>query len=1675
MSKKQPQYNRLKTLFDGLDGQNQSTDAVLTRVQVAVPALPLVGWTWELDSEGNFIACSDELIGCLGVQPGDFIGRPMRTYRLNPQSVSCMAEVLDHPNYPAETVVQYRHNRGNWVPVRIHVLSGPGTGNPERKWRGFAQTLPADEPSCTDGVVPVKQPPPVHEESPNLPETPRIKTKTKKQTGSLLTVSQSLIHGISVNAFGQTQADHPITSAGMSSLALQELTASPSSSGQPASLAVPFHAGEFGDMLLEVVDDLQDRKWTEDERQMANEVAGQLALALENARLYLAAQQELSDRVRAEEVILHRNQDLATLNRIGQRLSGLISRSDVYNLLFEFVGQVLDNRSFYIGMYDRHRQTLTFPIYREDGLLVQVPDRPLSNELVDHVINTRASLLLSEDVGKRLVEMGVILPPRTPAALMAIPIVASDSYSGALVIQNFDPSNTAQFDPAHLELLSTVAAQAGTALENSRLFEQMQEAMRAIENRERYQGGVAQAAGSLSEFGSQSLGDVLKYLGHAAQASRVYLLQYVAADHGSTWKLVEDWTSPMVAYLFDRSKIHNVAFDIFAGLINDLRINGWQEIQAARDMSAAGTFLRSQNLQTSLVLAVQMKGPMPALLVFDQIDRERQWLNDEINILRVAADAIANTYIREDLLNQLQLNLDETESLYEASNHLVLAADYQEMLSAVINGVKASGLNRAILLNFETDAFAKLIQMTVQGNWYSGYGTPPPPVGSIYPIDIYGSFLQTPNPIFIENISGAMLDEALHQSFLDQNTRSLAVLPMWSGKRQIGALLLAGEQNHLYTGRETRTLPPLADQLTISVENMRLFEQTQTALAETALLYNISSSIAQAQTADDMVRLVVDTVMPRGADKAALMLTNLSPENEILDIEIVGFQDMVGDMNLKGTRMQLEELPVIRMLTDEGLVISDTATTDPASIQTFDRFGVKAITFVPLRTSGRLIGVLSASSRKPTQYDPADVRLLRTVANGIAVALEKQRLLREAERRALELQTASEIARDTTSTLSLDLLLNRIVNLLSERFGYDHTSIYFLDETRSFAVLREASGEAGAEIKRRGHRVMIGSRSVIGTVASSASPILLNDIATSPIYISHPLLPDTRSEMALPLKIGKRNIGVLDIQSNQANTFKPEDVNVLGILVDQISIAIENARAYELSQKAIEDMREVDRVKSQFLANMSHELRTPLNSIIGFSRVILKGIDGPTTEMQQQDLSAIYSSGQHLLLLINDILDLSKIEAGKMELAFSDVNLGDMINSAMSTATGLVKDKPIRLETQIPKNLPLVRADTTRLRQVMINFLSNAAKFTEEGTITVAAMETKSPQGEAEIMVTVSDTGPGIAEADQVKLFLPFSQVDDSSTRKTGGTGLGLSICRSLIDLHHGRIGLLVSKVGAGSTFYFTLPLPKEGKGDTGLTPSSTTEKPVILSIDDDLQVISLYQRYLQPQGYTVLALTDPRVAVETARNCRPIAITLDVMMPERDGWKVMQDLKNDPVTRDIPIIVCSLVQDEEKGFSLGATDYLVKPFLQDELLNIIGRLTRTADIQRILVIDDDMDDLRLIKKMLAENHHLQVSLAQGGKNGLVAVKREKPDAIILDLMMPDLDGFELLAKMRLDPTLDLIPVVILSGADLTPQQHQKLAELGKELLSKSYLREKELINTIEQALRRIRPATVNS
>jgi CheY-like chemotaxis protein len=367
-----------------------------------------------------------------------------------------------------------------------------------------------------------------------------------------------------------------------------------------------------------------------------------------------------------------------------------------------------------------------------------------------------------------------------------------------------------------------------------------------------------------------------------------------------------------------------------------------------------------------------------------------------------------------------------------------------------------------------------------------------------------------------------------------------------------------------------------------------------------------------------------------------------------------------------------------------------------------------------------------------------------------------------------------------------------------------------------------------------------------------------------------------------------------------------------------------------------------------------------------------------------------------------------------------------------------------------------------RVRQVLINFLSNAAKFTDEGQIIVKAQVDPSSKENPLVMISVTDTGPGIAQEDQPKLFQPFSQVDASLTRKVGGSGLGLSICQHLIQMHGGNIGVH-SSLGKGSTFYFSVPIYQSEPETKGMSGNR-----LILAIDDDPKIISLYERYLKPKGFRVIGLNNPSKAKKRVEQLKPFAVTLDIMMPGYDGWQVLTDLKSSEETRNVPVIICSIVEDEEKGFSLGAADYLVKPILEDDLLKALDRLNGDASIREVLVIDDDPSDLRMLGKMISEQGKYKAILAEGGPAGWRSISSISPHAVVLDLFMPEMDGFTILEQMRNDEKLRVIPVVVIADSDLTNEQQKQLDGLGKRLLQKSSLKEKELIATIENALQKV-------
>jgi signal transduction histidine kinase/ActR/RegA family two-component response regulator len=589
-----------------------------------------------------------------------------------------------------------------------------------------------------------------------------------------------------------------------------------------------------------------------------------------------------------------------------------------------------------------------------------------------------------------------------------------------------------------------------------------------------------------------------------------------------------------------------------------------------------------------------------------------------------------------------------------------------------------------------------------------------------------------------------------------------------------------------------------------------------------------------------------------------------------------------------------------------------------------------------------VIGLLDLQETdEPREWTEDEVALVQAISDQVGLALENARLFADTQRRAEQMATVNRIGLSINSDLDMKGVLGALYEQINRMLDIDSFYVALYDAGSGMIEFPLLVGLEGTV--ELAPRPLDEEPGITGYVIESRESLHLADLRSPPEDAPFDIVPvdddPTHSYIGVPLMSREQVIGVLSVQSSRPNAYSEEDLRLLETVATQASTAIENARAYERLAETAEELREIDRFKTQFLANMSHELRTPLNSIIGFSRVMLKGIDGPLTELQSADLQSIHNSGQHLLSLINSILDMSKIEAGKMELAIEELALPAVLDAVLDTTKALIKDQPVELRTILPDDLPTVWADAQRVRQVLLNLMSNAAKFTDEGSITLMA-----EVGPEFVTISVADTGIGIEPEAQNRLFIPFQQVDGSTTRRAGGTGLGLAISRSFVDMHRGEIWV-ESVPGKGSTFSFTLPIFRvldERMEDTGELQLHPGQK-LVLAIDDDAGVITLLKRYLENDGYQVIGETDPLHAEQVAEHLASqlSAITLDVVMPHSDGWQILRALQENPHTKDVPVLLCSIVEGLEQGLEQGAAACLRKPITREELLSTLRKVER--------------------------------------------------------------------------------------------------------------------------------------
>ena len=710
-----------------------------------------------------------------------------------------------------------------------------------------------------------------------------------------------------------------------------------------------------------------------------------------------------------------------------------------------------------------------------------------------------------------------------------------------------------------------------------------------------------------------------------------------------------------------------------------------------------------------------------------------------------------------------------------------------------------------------------------------------------------------------------------------------------------------------------------------------------------------------------------------------------------------------------------------------------------------------------------------------------------------------QRKAMEAEvfRRNRELTVLYSIASAVNQSLDFDDLLRECLGRMLETIGVETGGILLLNPAGEF---RLAARQGIDDEFQKLFQPLQSDFKLIRRIISAGEVVIIDDLQTLKQLDQEALKHTNYNSFVLgPLRANDRILGGFILASKGTYHFSQKDRELILSIGNQVGLALQSARFYDQLNQTVQELRqsntqleEATKHKSEFLANMSHELRTPLNAIIGFSELLVDQSFGPLNDKQKRYVENIFNSGKHLLALVNDVLDLAKVEAGKMELKLEELRLPDVINDVVTNIAPLALKKNLALATGLndpdSPHAIKVTADRGRLRQIIQNLLSNAIKFTPEGGLIQINSVLVRRQGATWLELSVSDNGIGIKPEDLERIFAEFQMVDSTLARKQQGTGLGLALSRQLAHLHNGELSVK-SVFGKGSIFTLTMPVEPLKKEEPPIllpftashvhhhSASPAPQEEVAMVVEDEDPSAELLQLYMEQAGYRVVRCANGGQALEMAREIHPAVITLDIMLPNKNGWEILSDLKNDPVTRDIPVLIISMLDNYDSSFTLGAVACFVKPVRRQELLSKLDELQIAASHKRrqqhfeqhqqsgeplhALVIDDNEHDRELISSVLS-GAGMEVETAESGETGWETARKNPPDLVVLDLMLPDTDGIQVLKRLRQNlDTLD-VPIFIFTAKDLDALERSQLKQVDA-VLQKGNFSSQTLLNAVNE------------
>lgn len=746
----------------------------------------------------------------------------------------------------------------------------------------------------------------------------------------------------------------------------------------------------------------------------------------------------------------------------------------------------------------------------------------------------------------------------------------------------------------------------------------------------------------------------------------------------------------------------------------------------------------------------------------------------------------------------------------------------------------------------------------------------------------------------------------------------------------------------------------------------------------------------------------------------------------------------------------------------EITAIPDTLRVDYTNNPAITSEKIRSILACPIILRGEVAGILYIDDFKPRQFSERQKTTLNLVTGILAAAIDRFSLIRGLEEHRLKFTTLLESSNDIVLLTDSNGLVVSSNAAASELLGYSKDDL--LGKMITSIIKNGDSAKAISKVlEKKSH--LKGYEITIMDSSGREFDVKLNAA----------VLKDKNYTYVATIFVLQSLKEELDLRTALEN--KTRELEELNTNLEKK--VMQRTEELEATNKELERMNQI---KGRFIANISHELRTPLNSILGFSNVLADKTFGSLTDNQERYIKNIYSAGKHLLELINNVLDIAKIEAGKYEMVYETFRVYDLIDDVLNIMNPFAVNKFITVEVSIAENIDLLTADRVKVKQILYNLLSNAIKFTPEGgKIGIKVSQEDSSEAYAIwaqskmdfIGFSVWDTGVGIGPGDKDRIFDEFEQVDTTLSREYGGAGLGLALSKKLVELHGGNISV-ESSLGEGSTFTFKLPVtspvealqPEEPEAIGLNFPWMKEEAPLILVVEDDNATAELLTLHLTQTGYKVAHAFNGEEAVEKAKTLKPFAITLDVMLPKKDGWEVLQELKSDPKTSEIPVIIHSIVDNKDLAFALGATDYLLKPLDKDALLTKLEEINiakgKMSIPTSILVIEEE-ENVTSFFKELFEPEGFLIYTAADARRGIELAAALRPSLILMDFSLQDMLGFDAVKELKESPSTRDIPIFMLTERDISVEDRISLVGKIERIVKKHSFDTKELISHIKE------------